>query len=148
MSQYSVLVADSTQAKLFTLDRGAEKLEELDQLRHDEARQRERDINSDRPGRQQGGGGAGSSHHGVNVEDSAREQENTVFAKHIGEYLEADRVRQNPRGLIIMAPPHFLGILRKQLSGECQKLVVQTVNKDLAQSTAQAILDHIELPPT
>lgn len=146
MSQYSVLVADSTQAKLFSLDRSAEKLEELDQLRHDEARQREHDINSDRPGRQQAG--AGSSHHGVNVEDSAREQENTVFAKHIGEYLEADRVRQNPRGLIIMAPPHFLGILRKQLSGECQKLVVQTVNKDLAQSTAQAILDHIELPPT
>ena len=144
MSEYSVLVADSAKARLFTFARGADKLEEIDQLLHDKAHQRERDINSDRPGRQQGG--AGSSHHGVNVEDSAREQEDTVFAKHIGEYLEADRVKQNPRGLIIMAPPHFLGILRKQLSGECQKLLAQTVNKDLAQSTTQAILDHIELP--
>lgn len=144
MSQYCILVADSTQAKLYTLDRAAGKLEELDQLTHDEARQREHDINSDRPGRQQGGDG--SSHHGVNVEDSAREQGNLMFAKQIGEYLEASRVKQNPRGLIIMAPPHFLGILRKQLSGECEKLVVQTVNKDLMPSTTQAILDHIEIP--
>lgn len=144
MSQYCILVADSAQAKLYTLDRAAGQLDELDQLTHDEARQRERDINSDRPGRQQGG--AGSSHHGVSVEDSAREQGSVMFAKQIGEYLEADRVKQNPRGLVVMAPPHFLGILRKELSGECQKLVVQTVNKDLLQSTTRVILDHIEIP--
>lgn len=143
MNQYLILAANNTQARFFLFDRAAGQLEEVSDLIQDSGRQRERELDSDRPGRKKGGDG--SSHHSLNTEDESREHENLVFARHIAGQLEKDRVAQSPEGLVILAPPHFLGILRHELSGSCQNLVVQTVNKNLVQSPIQDILDHIDL---
>ena len=45
--------------------------------------------------------------------------------------------------LVIIAAPAFLGHLRSKISGETQKLVALSVDKDLTQRPLPEIADHI-----
>jgi protein required for attachment to host cells len=53
------------------------------------------------------------------------------FAKRLAETLDAARTRGRFEYLGIVAPPEFLGHLRKSLSDELAKHVVLDVDKDL-----------------
>lgn len=92
-------------------------------------------MNSDRPGRRFDGG-ANSSTGGAR---SAMEMPDPE-AKHAEEVAErvlaklADRHRKSPvGGLLIVAPPAFLGVLREKMSDGLRDLVVGEVTKDLAE---------------
>ena len=55
-----------------------------------------------------------------------------VFAREIGQYLEKARNQHRFDRLHLVAPPKFLGALRKELGKEVEKLVAQEVPKDLS----------------
>jgi protein required for attachment to host cells len=55
-----------------------------------------------------------------------------VFAKQIGRYLEQARQQQRYDELVLIAPPKFLGVLRKELDNEVEKLVADELPKDLS----------------
>ena len=55
-----------------------------------------------------------------------------VFAKTIGEYLEKARTSHRYDRPHLVAPPKFLGQLRKELGKEVQKLVAEELPKDLS----------------
>jgi protein required for attachment to host cells len=55
-----------------------------------------------------------------------------MFAKRIGDYLEKARTRHRYDKLVVIAPPHLLGALRKEYGKEVGKLVADEVAKDLS----------------
>jgi protein required for attachment to host cells len=74
---------------------------------------------------------------------SAVEHQVELFAKRIGEHLEKARNEHRYDRLCLVAPPRFLGALRKELTREVQKLVAEELPKDLSALSARELEDYL-----
>lgn len=136
-----VVVAESARARIFTASGPRTGLEEIATLTHPAGRLHERDLVSD--GRGRSFDSAGHGRHAMGTDDRQKQLEGEEFARQIAAHLEQGRQRQAYGKLIIVAPPQFLGLLRKSLPAACTDLVVATVNKNLVQQDPRGIRDHL-----
>jgi protein required for attachment to host cells len=67
-------------------------------------------------------------------EESAHERTVSVFARDIAGKLEHARTTHEFDQLVLVAPPRFLGLLRGSLDDGTAKLVIGSLDKDLAHS--------------
>ena len=105
-----LVVADSSKARIFTVDSFTGPIEEIESIVHTEARLHEQKMTSDLPGRSNGKGGAGQ--HAYQDEVGPKEQENINFAREIAHELDAARKSNKFKQLMLVASPGFLGNLR------------------------------------
>lgn len=136
-----ILVADAASARVFEAATASATLHEVLQAGHPDSRDRGRDILSDRPGR--GHGPAGSGRHGMEPTTDPLEVEAERFAAELAALLRTHRIGGAYQRLYLVAPPHFLGLLRKALDDDTRGLVVADLNKDLARLKAHEIRTHL-----
>lgn len=129
MSAIWVVVADSSRARIFSADKPASPLVEIETLAHPQARLHESDLVSDRPGRDRN---PGSMSHDMGNESDAKNEESIRFAIQLNETLDSGRNRGKFAKLYVIAAPEFLGTLRKHRSSPLAKLVAAEVPKNLA----------------
>jgi protein required for attachment to host cells len=134
-----IIAADSSRARVLQVADREHKLVEIEDLLNPQARLQDRDLQTDGEPRFNGHGGVGrpgSSPTGGPGSDretkGAVEHSVEVFAREIGQYLEKARNQHRFDRLHLVAPPKFLGALRKELGKEVEKLVEQEVPKDLS----------------
>lgn len=120
-----VLIADSSRARLFSVEKALAPLREIQAFVNPEGRAKTRDLVSDRQGRSPGNGPT------MDYQVAPKRQQAMVFAKEISEHLKNGRVGGLFRRLYIAATPSFLGLLRGKLDARTADLVVDTVSKDL-----------------
>lgn len=133
-----VLVADTTRARVFFVDKPIGPLQEVETLVHTEGRLHEQELTSDRrPGRNAGGGGNGG--HSMGHEDDPKKQEGVRFARQVGEYLDEAHLARRFDKLYVMAAPSFLGDLRQVLG----KGVLQAVSEEIAKNVTRLNADEI-----
>ncbi len=137
-----VLVADSSQARIFVDDMHMQALTELRTFQHPEGRLRDQELDSDRSGRQSATTTAG--YHGYGGDKSSHRHEAEGFAADIARYLEQERISGNCEQLVLVAPPQLLGDLRKQLSADCDRLVTMEINKNLVNERPEHILGRLQ----
>ena len=124
-----IVAADSSRARVLQVaDR--ERLVEVESLTNPEGRLQNREINTDAKGRFAGPDRPGG--HSSDDEERTVDHYNELFAKRVGDYLDKARTDQRYEQLVLVAPPKFLGALRKELGKEVEKLVEQEVPKDLS----------------
>lgn len=143
-----IVVADERKATFFDASRPERGLAERLSLENPTRGLKDTDLESDRPGRRYGGtngsqGGAQSHHHAVDGERSTERHELTLFAKQVGERIEAARVNHEFDKLVLVAPPKMLGLIRQALPAQAQALLAAEVAKDLVRQGPQAILKVI-----
>ncbi len=141
MSVTLVVVADSSKARFFSLARRSEPLEELEDMVHIEGRMRDQDEVSDKQCGLAGGHGEGG--HAFESPTDIKQHESALFAKQIADRLEHGRVSNDYDKLILVAPPSFLGILRKALNEHVANLVSDSLDKDLVNEKESVIREHI-----
>ncbi|MDH3588566.1 MAG: host attachment protein [Gammaproteobacteria bacterium] len=141
MNRTWVVVAESSRARIFSTTGPRAGLDEIEGLAQPEARLKESDLVSDSHGRSFDSGGTGR--HAMGREVDQKHHEAMSFARTICEHLERDRTRGNYEKLILIAPPAFLGLLRKSMHQSCADRVVATINKNLVQHDAAQIRDHL-----
>ncbi|MEJ1298199.1 MAG: host attachment protein [Candidatus Sedimenticola sp. (ex Thyasira tokunagai)] len=129
MSLAWVVVADSSQARIFSVDKPTSSLEEIHTLNHPEGRLHQGDLVSDRPGRDRN---AGTGSHDMGHEADAKNEAAVRFAAQVDETLECGRTNGRFNRLYVVASPSFLGMLRKQQSSSLQKMVTGEISKNLA----------------
>ena len=105
-----VVAADASRARVLQVA-SRKKLTEIASLDNPEGRMPDRDLL---------------------VKTSAVEHATEMFAKRIGDYLEKARTRHRYDKLVVIAPPHLLGALRKEYGKEVGRLVADEVAKDLS----------------
>jgi protein required for attachment to host cells len=139
-----IIAADSSRARILQVLDREQRLSEIEDLYNPGGRLHERDLNQDAEPRFSGHGGVGrpgSSPTGGPASDretkGAVDHEVEMFAKKIGEYLDKARTAHRYDRLHLIAPPKFLGQLRKELGKEVQKLVTEEMPKDLSWLTAR-----------
>ena len=132
-----VVVADSARARIFTSHTVLNQLEEVEGFAHPEAHWSNSDLSSDSAGK------SVDQHGSLDAATSPKEHETEKFAHLLAQHLKAMHNQQHYDALVLVAPPHFLGLLHKQLPNPLGKLVSQTVDKDLTDRSVEEIIDHI-----
>lgn len=141
MSKQLVLVADSSRARFFTTENTKKELTEIESISHSEGRLHVHDVTSDLPGRHVGNKSTGSDTYQAATEPE--EQMMIDFAKHLDHHLDQLITQHEVTKLSIIAAPHFLGILRKNLSSKAEKIISFELNKDLVQHSLDDIKKHL-----
>lgn len=133
-----IVLADSSRARIFSTDAALTMGPVVvSDLVHPASRMRERDLVSDRPSRsfaERGAPGADIS------EAGARDHEVQLFAQELGEHLGAARRDGLYEGMVLVAPPRFLGLLRKQLDKATLESVHASIDKELTQLAEHEVL--------
>jgi protein required for attachment to host cells len=135
-----IVAADESRARVLQVLDREQRLAEVEDLVNPAGRMQDRELQTGAEPRFHGRPGAGpgsdSERQGA-VEHSAR-----AFAKEVGRYLDKARIDHKYEHLVLVAPPKFLGALRKELDKEVEKLVVDELPKDLSWLNALEIERH------
>lgn len=147
MTTHWIVVADASRARLFGSDLLLEEFDWLETLDNPSVRARDKDVLSDGPGKVHTGGGSNAtaySHHGDRKEHDA-----DTFAREIAQVLHDSRVATHFERLILVAPPHFLGQLRRHLDPPTRRAVVAEIGKDYNHVRQLELPDMVraKLPP-
>lgn len=142
MAKTWILVAHRGGARLFEHE-GRESGVTLHQaLDHPAGRMKNREIDSDRHGRSFDRRGAGR--HAYSTETAPTEHVAAQSAKYVASILEEGREQSRYQRLILVAEPHFLGLLRAELSAPTAALVAAELDKDLGDIEARDLPKHLE----
>jgi protein required for attachment to host cells len=135
-----VLVADNSRARFFAAERVTGPLLEIRDFLYPEARLREGDLVSDKPGRDRN---PSSGAHGLGTEGSHKQDGAERFALSICSTLETACNDGAFDKLYVVAAPHFLGLLRKHQSSRLKQMVAGEVDKNLATHDGDTIRKHL-----
>jgi protein required for attachment to host cells len=143
-----IVVADEREAQFFDASKPHAPLVSRGSIRNAAGDMRDRELETDRPGRRFGGtGGArgvqAAHHHGVNGERSTKQHELTLFAKEVAHRIDSGRINREYDKLVLVAPPKMLGLLRQSLTQPTQAMLAAEIAKDLVQQGPDAILSTL-----
>jgi protein required for attachment to host cells len=142
MSNYWVLAADASKARLFTREKKYGPLTERKDWQHPASRVSGHDLETDRPGQSfsSQGGGQNVLDHGT--EPKAQEAER--FATELADMLDTARARGDFEHLQIAADPKFLGLLRARLDDDTRALIHREVDKNLTDQSSDDIAKALD----
>ncbi|MBB5021917.1 host attachment protein [Desulfurispira natronophila] len=141
MPKTLILVANASRARLFTVESPTGPLRELESRSHPASQLRQQDLTSDRHGRSFQS--AGESRSAMSQSVDPKEQEAITFAKELADLVNHYRGQGELERLYLVAPPGFLGLLRKSLKAEVQALVAQEIDKDYTRLAAPDLRSHL-----
>jgi protein required for attachment to host cells len=131
-----IVAADESRARVLQVTGPQQHLSEIEDLVNPAGRAQDRELETDAEPRFNGtrGGPPSDAERQGAVEHSVR-----VFARDLGRYLDKARIAQRFDRLVLVAPPKFLGALRKELHKEVERLVADELPKDLSWFSAREI---------
>lgn len=136
-----VIVASAARARIFESAGRRTPLSELSDLINPEDRLHPRDLKSDKPGR--AFDTLGGQRHAMQTPVEPKEQSAIRFAKEVVETLESGLSEGRFDALCLVAPPHFLGLLREHMGGALSRAVIGDVVKDLTKEDMASIDQHV-----
>ncbi len=136
-----LVVAERGAARIFTVESADGPLVEVERYEDPTATQRDREIDSDRPGR--AFDSSGQHRHAMEREVSASERAAMRFAGEIVDKLETALRERRFENLVIVAGPRFLGHLRQTMSSSLERSIRAEVGKNLGSVEATDLLDHL-----
>ena len=132
-----IVVAESARARIFTMSGIGGKLQEITDLSHPESRLHDTELSSDLPGRTFDIQGQGR--HGMEPATDPKEREAQAFAAEIARHIERCRHEGNFDGLVLIAPPKFLGRLRAELTKPARDALVGELDKNLVEADTKTL---------
>ncbi|GAA4890298.1 host attachment protein [Ferrimonas pelagia] len=126
-----IVVADSSHARFFTNEQASGPIVEHYALTNPTGRAHRGDLISDRQGRNRNGD--------MGHEAQAQREGISRFANDVCKTLEQARSEGELGKLYVVAPPQFLGELRKHQAAPLQQHVAQELAKNLAAQNAEVI---------
>ncbi len=144
MSKTLILVAEGSRARLYLSNSPTKPWQEIEDLIEPKGRMHEGDLVTDEKGADPGTpGGEGKARHVFEDKVAPTEAVQQAFANELCGDLERRRLAGEYNRLILVAAPAFLGMLRKCMSPEVTKMVVEELAKDLVMEDAQSIRDRL-----
>ena len=143
MSMQWVLVADKSCARIFQTAGRLDELTEVDDLLNPQGRMDDADLRHDAKGRFYGKGEREQAHT-AEPHISQEEHAADLFSRDVMRYL--DRAINDDRfdSLVMIAPPEFLGMLRRRISKTVESKVRQQLPSDLAHLQTPQIRDYLK----
>ena len=122
-----VLVANSSEARLFETQKLGTAMNCLREFSHPEGREKGSELVSDRPGHYQSKGMG----HGAFVEPTdPKDVEVDRFASELAKELEKGRTAHAFNKLVVVAAPHFHGLLNTHMNEQTREMISNNIEKD------------------
>lgn len=149
------VVANRTDAVIYAEAEGGD-FSFLRRLKNPIGRRHEGKLVSDHPGVGRSSAGDGTIHHALDRNVLRHETSAKKFASAIARAVGRECDQSDCRGLILVAEPHFLGLLRAELPDRIRKLVVAEVPREfvrlpdrvVARKVIAAIDDDLKFKPS
>ena len=136
-----IVVADGSQARIYSTRDRNPKLKLVRQLTHPESREQGLDLLPNRPDRIQHNGEM-TARGGMDP-SSVHHEEQRKFARILAEALDASCSGHEFDELVLVAAPKFLGYLRTSLSAQVGRRVIQELPKDLVNAAPPEVADIV-----
>ncbi len=137
-----VLVANQTEAQIFSAERLPGRLVLKHTLRHEQGAAHARDLTSDAPGRVFDR--MGSARHSMEPDTGVKEEQRRRFVKEIVERLKTAHLRNEFEQLVLLAAPAVLGVIRKTVAGNLAKAIIKEIPKDVIGQDLDKIQDQLK----
>jgi protein required for attachment to host cells len=141
MDRTWVLVADKSHAKLYTMNGRAGELIFKQEWDHEASRKHEQELTSDLPGR--AFDRMGDGRHAMSQPVDPKDHEAELFAHQLITEMDRGRTSNEFAHLCLVAPPEFLGLLRKQCGSALEQLISDEVGKNLVFEDSETVRDHL-----
>ncbi len=138
-----ILVCDASRAVLYSADRRGQEWQAVGAYQHPESRLKNSQLSPSEPGHAAKSKGT-ARHTALQPDTSPKEAEFEHFAQQLADVLSAGHKQQKFDGAVLVAPPHFLGLLRARLSTEVEKRVVASIDQDYASFGADEVRSRLE----
>lgn len=146
-----IFVGDAGRAVLYSTEQRGDDWRIIDSYDHPESRMKSSDLSPTEPGHSLKSKG-GTQHSVMQSSTSPKEAEKEHFAQQLADILNEGARKQSFDGLVLVAPPHFAGLLQQHLSADAKKRIKATVHKDYtftdAREARQRLEDVVCAPPT
>ncbi len=100
-----------------------------------------RELTSDLPGR--AFDSAGQGRHIMESEVGPRQQAVIDFSQFLAKRLEKARLHRELQRLVLVAPPDFLGLMRKAMGAELQRLVVLELDRNFVKLSPKELRERL-----
>jgi protein required for attachment to host cells len=124
-----ILVSDASRATLFSTEKRGDDWQVVDTYSHPESRLKDSELTPTEPGHSAKSKG-GSRHTTFEPDTDPKQVEMEHFAQQLADMLTAGTMLKRYDFVVLVAPPHFLGLLRKRLSAETEKRLLTVIHKD------------------
>lgn len=131
-----IVVCDAARARVFDSRGNLQHLALVAQLEHPQSRRKEEALGMVRRGSVTTGAGI---HGGLPQQTSPKAHEAEQFARILADRMNHAVADHTCQRLVLVAPPHFLGLLRKLLNPAAQTCLHRTIDKDYTQLTIQEL---------
>ena len=141
-----LLVANASQARLYATQSG--RLRSLTLIReyaHPESREKGEALSSDRPGHFQATttNMAGSAHGEFIEPTSPKDYEHQRFARELADALNEARTKNQFDNLLLVASPHFHGLINQNLNEHVARMISSHINKDYIELDEAELLNKL-----
>jgi protein required for attachment to host cells len=140
MASTWIVVANASTATVYCNEGPNKGLTRVKVLEHAASREKGADLVSDRPGHFQG---RGNGHGAYNPAKMPKEVEAERFALEIARELDQGRTRNAYQRVILVASPHFLGLVNHQLDPHVRQMVSDSIEKDYTKLTEKELAGHL-----
>ena len=134
-----VLVANASEARLFQRQKAGQGLELIKEFSHPESRAKGIELASDGPGHFQSSGARGA----FADTTTPKEYEAERFSMELVKALEAGRVANSYQRLVLVASPHFYGLLNSHMGSQISAMVDIHLSKDYTKLAAKELYDQL-----
>lgn len=138
-----VLVADSSRGRLFSVPAKDAQWVLVKEYVHPASRLTDGGLTTDQAGRTHGFGVTGARS-AMESKTSPKEVEFQQFAHELGQVLHDGHGQQAYSRLVLVAPPHFLGLLRKTINPTVSKLIGATIDRDYMHLSDADMHKHLD----
>lgn len=145
MERTWIVVCDASRARFFMTRGPGEEWVKFEELEHPASRVKSIGLASDRPGRQLQSQGVHKKA-AMEPRTTPHDVEEMRFAHSIAQTLDLAHAHDAFERLILVAPPAFLGRLRRELSPRVHKSIWATLDKDYTHLGEDELHERIALP--
>ena len=130
MNRVWVLVCDAAKARFFEVREGEASWRLVSQAFHAGSRSKASALVGDRSGSRSSEGGS-VHHNALAPASSPKDVQKEHFAHELGRTLDQALRSSELHHWVLVAPPHFVGLIESELSPALKKSLLTTVGKDL-----------------
>jgi protein required for attachment to host cells len=142
MKKKWIVVAESSRARIFSVESRSEPLKEVSDLVNEASRQHGSFLHSDNLGRTFDSNGAGGRH-AMEPRLEPKKVETLHFAHDVCDKLEQARKTGQCNDLVIISSPSFLGLMKQTLGAVTQKHITKTISKNLIHKSEAEIRNYV-----
>jgi len=149
MNTVWIVVCDSARARFFEVRGDDPSWYLVSAVSHEESRSKTSDLVSDHSG-SRSSEGRSVHHNALAPSSSPKALEKARFAHSLSKTLDEAMRSARFRRWVLVAQPHFVGLMKKELTPELEKHLLATVDKDMnhvdARDLAEMLRDTIRIP--